>query len=119
VREAQGQAYVPVIVVSGDAQQHLLESRASPKTSPTTSTNRWATVRWPRSSAATCSRSRSRARRVLYVEDSRVVAVATKRMLERQNMQVLHVLSVEDALRTCTAESLGWPRRRSTSCSPT
>jgi CheY-like chemotaxis protein len=61
VREAQGQAYVPVIVVSGNAQE-MLESRASPKTSPTTSTSRWATVRWPRSSAATCSRRRSRAR---------------------------------------------------------
>ena len=27
VREAAGQAYVPVIVVSGDAQQHLVERR--------------------------------------------------------------------------------------------
>ena len=36
--------------------------------------------------------------RVLYVEDSRVVAVATKRMLERQSLQVLHVVSVEEAL---------------------
>ena len=36
--------------------------------------------------------------RVLYVEDSRVVAVATKRMLERQGLQVLHVISAEDAL---------------------
>ena len=35
---------------------------------------------------------------MLYVEDSRVVATATKRMLERQAMQVLHVISAEDAL---------------------
>ena len=36
--------------------------------------------------------------RVLYVEDSRVVALATKRMLERQQLQVLHFVGVEEAL---------------------
>jgi CheY-like chemotaxis protein len=36
--------------------------------------------------------------RVLYVEDSRVVAVATKRMLERQELEVLHFTEGEGAL---------------------
>src|SRR5690606_4628747 len=36
--------------------------------------------------------------RVLYVEDSRVVALATKRWLQRCEMQVEHATSVEDAL---------------------
>lgn len=36
--------------------------------------------------------------RVLYVEDSKVVAMATKRMLERHGMQVLHFVGVEEAL---------------------
>jgi CheY-like chemotaxis protein len=36
--------------------------------------------------------------RVLYVEDSRVVAAATKRMLERHEMEVLHFIEVEGAL---------------------
>src|SRR5699024_6713962 len=35
---------------------------------------------------------------VLYVEDSRVVALATRRMLEKYGLTVLHVTSVEDAL---------------------
>jgi CheY-like chemotaxis protein len=35
---------------------------------------------------------------VLYVEDSRVVAVATRRMLEKHGLKVTHVVSVEDAL---------------------
>jgi CheY-like chemotaxis protein len=35
---------------------------------------------------------------VLYVEDSRVVAVATRRMLEKHGLKVTHVTSVEDAL---------------------
>ena len=36
--------------------------------------------------------------RVLYVEDSRVVAVATKRILERHGMVVQHFIDVEGAL---------------------
>jgi len=35
---------------------------------------------------------------VLYVEDSRVVALATRRMLEKYGLTVLHVTSVEDAI---------------------
>jgi CheY-like chemotaxis protein len=35
---------------------------------------------------------------VLYVEDSRVVALATRRMLEKHGLTVIHVISVEDAL---------------------
>ena len=35
---------------------------------------------------------------MLYVEDSRVVALATRRMLEKYGLTVLHVTSVEDAV---------------------
>ena len=97
VREAQGQAYVPVIVVSGNAQE-ALESRAF--TEDVTdyfdkSLGHGALAAFIRGYVQPAPIDGAR---VLYVEDSRVVAVATKRMLERQNMQVLHVLSVEDAL---------------------
>ncbi len=44
---------------------------------------------------------------ILYVEDSRVVAEATKRMLERQGLRVLHVMTAEEAFALLTAESLG------------
>jgi CheY-like chemotaxis protein len=44
---------------------------------------------------------------VLYVEDSRVVAETTKRMLERHDLNVVHVLKAEDAFALLTAESLG------------
>ena len=96
VREAQGQAYVPVIVVSGNAQE-MLESRAF--TEDVTdyfdkSLGHGALAAFIRGYVQPAPIEGAR---VLYVEDSRVVAVATKRMLERQNMQVLHVLSVEDA----------------------
>ena len=97
VREAQGQAYVPGIVVSGNAQE-ALESRAF--TEDVTdyfdkSLGHGALAAFIRGYVQPAPIEGAR---VLYVEDSRVVAVATKRMLERQNMQVLHVLSVEDAL---------------------
>ena len=97
VREAQGQAYVPVIVVSGNAQE-MLESRAF--TEDVTdyfdkSLGHGALAAFIRGYVQPAPIEGAR---ILYVEDSRVVAVATKRMLERQNMQVLHVLSVEDAL---------------------
>ena len=97
VREAQGQAYVPVIVVSGNAQE-MLESRNF--TEDVTdyfdkSLGHGALAAFIRGYVQPAPIEGAR---ILYVEDSRVVAVATKRMLERQNMQVLHVLSVEDAL---------------------
>ena len=97
VREAQGQAYVPVIVVSGNAQE-MLETRAF--TEDVTdyfdkSLGHGALAAFIRGYVQPAPIEGAR---ILYVEDSRVVAVATKRMLERQNMQVLHVISAEDAL---------------------
>ena len=44
---------------------------------------------------------------MLYIEDSRVVAEATKRMLKRQGLRVAHVITAEDAFALLTAESLG------------
>jgi CheY-like chemotaxis protein len=97
VREAAGQAYVPVIVVSGSAQE-ALETRAF--TEDVTdyfdkSLGHGALAAFIRGYVQPAPIEGAR---VLYVEDSKVVAVATKRMLERQKIQVLHVISVEDAL---------------------
>ncbi|MBO9880969.1 response regulator [Xanthomonas sp. D-109] len=111
VREAAGQAYVPVIVVSGDAQQHLVERRFT----------EYVTDYFDKSlgheALATFIRGYVQPQpvagaTVLYVEDSRVVAEATKRMLERQQLHVVHVLSAEDAFALLTAESLGRTTRR-------
>ena len=44
---------------------------------------------------------------MLYVEDSRVVALATRRMLEKHGLAVIHCTCVEDAvahLETMTAQ---------------
>ena len=97
VREASGQAYVPVIVVSGSAQE-TLEMRAF-----TEDVTDYFDKSLGQGALATFIRGYVQpapieGARVLYVEDSRVVAVATRRMLERQGLQVLHVISAEDAL---------------------
>ena len=106
VREAAGQAYVPVIVVSGDAQQHLEQRRF----------NDFITDYFDKALGHEALAAFIRGyvqpepvpgATVLYVEDSRVVAEATKRMLERHDLRVVHVLTAEDAFSLLTAESLG------------
>ena len=111
VREAAGQAYVPVIVVSGDAQQHLVERRFI----------EYVTDYFDKAlghealAAFICGYVQPQAvvgATVLYVEDSRVVAETTKRMLERHDLKVVHVLKAEDAFALLTAESLGLSTHR-------
>ncbi|MHB8912304.1 MAG: response regulator [Lysobacter sp.] len=97
VREASGQAYVPVIVVSSDAQAHL-ESRRF-----TEDVTDYFDKALGHSALAAFIRGYVQPQpipgaRVLYVEDSRVVALATKRMLERHDLRVRHFVGVEEAL---------------------
>jgi CheY-like chemotaxis protein len=97
VRGSAGQAYVPVIVVSGEAQARLEDRSLSEDI----------TDHFDKGlgHAALAAFIRGYVQpepvpgaRVLYVEDSRVVAAATKRMLERQGLQVIHSISAEDAI---------------------
>ncbi|AXK73363.1 response regulator [Lysobacter sp. TY2-98] len=97
VREAAGQKYVPIIVVSGDAQS-LLESRTF-----TDDVTDYFDKGLGHHALAAFIRGYVQPEpipgaRVLYVEDSKVVAVATKRMLERHGLKVLHFIGVEEAL---------------------
>jgi CheY-like chemotaxis protein len=97
VREAAGQKYVPIIVVSGDAQSHL-ESRTF-----TEDVTDYFDKGLGHAALAAFIRGYVHPEaipgaRVLYVEDSKVVAVATKRMLERHGLKVLHFIGVEEAL---------------------
>jgi CheY-like chemotaxis protein len=97
VREAAGQAYVPVIVVSGDAQSHLEARRFTEDV-----TDYFDKALGP-GALAEFIRGYVQPQpipgaRVLYVEDSKVVAMATKRMLERHGLGVMHFIGVEEAL---------------------
>jgi len=97
VREYTPQAYIPIIVVSGNVQERLESRKLSDDV----------TDYFDKSlgfgALATFIRGYVNPEDepggdVLYVEDSRVVAVATRRMLEKHHLQVTHVTSVEDAL---------------------
>jgi len=97
LREHTPQAYIPIIVVSGDVQERL-ESRSI--TDNVTdyfdkSLGFNALAAFIKGYVAPESEPGGE---VLYVEDSRVVALATRRMLEKIGLTVRHVVSVEDAL---------------------
>jgi len=97
VRSATGQRYVPVIVVSGDVQSHL-EARSF-----TEDVTDYFDKAHGHGALAAFIRGYVQPEAipgacVLYVEDSRTVAVATIRMLEAQGLQVIHVISAEDAM---------------------
>lgn len=111
VRQAAGQAYVPVIVVSGEAQSHLEQRRFNDDITD------YFDKSLGHEALATFIRGYVQPQTIpgatiLYVEDSRVVAEATKRMLERQQLNVLHVLTAEEAFALLTAESLGRSQQR-------
>ncbi|PJJ98465.1 histidine kinase [Lysobacteraceae bacterium NML75-0749] len=97
VRESAGQAYVPVIVVSAEAQARLeartLSEDVTDYFDKSLGVGALATfIRGfvhPEPVAGA---------RILYVEDSRVVAHATRKMLQLHGLEVAHVTSAEAAI---------------------
>jgi CheY-like chemotaxis protein len=97
VRAAAGQRYVPIIVVSGDAQSHLeARSFTDDVTDYFDKANGYQALAafihgyvHPEPIAGA---------RVLYVEDSITVAVATRRMLQAHGLTVIHVTRADAAL---------------------
>ena len=97
VRETAGQKYVPVIVVSAEAQAHLERRRF------TEDVTDYFDKAEGHQALATFVRGYVMPQaipgaRVLYVEDSRTVALATRRMLQSHGMEVIHLISAEDAI---------------------
>ena len=97
VRESTTQAYVPVIVVSGDVDDRLHQRTLGEHVTDyfDKALGFQALAEFIRGYVAPPEQVNGE---VLYVEDSRVVALATRRMLERVGLTVHHVISVEDAL---------------------
>lgn len=97
VREAAGQRYVPVIVVSSEAQSRLETRRLTEDV-----TDYFDKSNGQRALAAFIrgyvQPETIPGAHVLYVEDSRTVALATTRMLKAQQLQVTHMISAEEAL---------------------
>jgi len=96
VREYSPQAYIPIIVVSGAVNDRLerrgLSEDVTDYFDKSLGFNALASFIHGYVSAQERAHGE-----VLYVEDSRVVALATRRMLEKYGFTVTHVTSVEDA----------------------
>lgn len=106
VRQSGAQAYIPIVVVSGDVQERLVARRLSDDVTDYFDKSLGfdalaAFIRGYVRPAETVSGE------VLYVEDSRVVALATRRMLEKCGFRVSHVVSVEAALEQLDAAKAG------------
>jgi CheY-like chemotaxis protein len=97
VREYSPQAYIPIIVVSGDVQERLVARSLSHEVTDyfDKSLGFEALAEFIRGYVHPAEIANGE---VLYVEDSRVVAVATTRMMEKFGLAVTHVTSVETAI---------------------
>jgi CheY-like chemotaxis protein len=97
VREFSPQAYIPIIVVSGDVQERLVARSLSHDVTDyfDKALGFEALAEFIRGYVHPADIANGE---VLYVEDSRVVAVATTRMMEKFGLAVTHVASVEAAI---------------------
>ena len=96
IREHAPQAYIPIIVVSGDAQERLVSRSFGDHVTDYFDKG----LGFSALSAFIHGYVRPEPEaggEVLYVEDSKVVAMATRRMMEKHGLKVTHVISVEDA----------------------
>lgn len=97
IREHAPQAYIPIVVVSGDVQERLVARSFTDEVTDYFDKS----LGFNALSAFIRGYVRPESLEggeVLYVEDSKVVALATRRMLEKYDLKVIHVVSVEDAL---------------------
>ena len=103
VRESAPQIYVPIVVVSGDVDDRLHRRALGEHVTDyfDKSLGFQALAEFIRGYVRPESIADGT---VLYVEDSRVVALATRRMLEKIGLTVRHVVSVEDAIALLEAE---------------
>lgn len=97
LRAGATQAYIPIVVVSGDVQERLLARSLSADVTDyfDKSLGFDALAAFIRGYVHPDDQLGGE---VLYVEDSRVVALATRRMLENSGFTVFHVVSAEAAL---------------------
>jgi CheY-like chemotaxis protein len=97
VRDQSPQAYIPIVIVSGDVHERLINRELSEVVTDyfDKSLGFQALAAFIRGYVRPETQVKGD---VLYVEDSRVVALATRRMLEKYGLTVLHVTSVEDAV---------------------
>ncbi len=102
-REHSTQTYFPIIVVSGDVQQRLEDRSLSAHVTD------YFDKTWGMESLASFIKGylapdEEVSGEVLYIEDSKVVAAATTRMMKKHGLGVQHVVSVEEAMNLIDAD---------------
>lgn len=97
LRAHSAQAYIPIVVVSGDVQERL-EARALSSDVTDYFDKSLGFGALAAFIQGYVHPGDEVAGKILYVEDSRVVALATRRMLEKNGFTVVHVVSAEAAL---------------------
>ncbi len=96
-REQSMQSYFPIIVVSGEVQERL-EQRSLSQHVTDYFDKTWGMEALASFIKGYIAPEEEVGGEVLYIEDSRVVAAATMRMMKKHGLGVQHVMSVEDAL---------------------
>lgn len=96
-REQSTQSYFPIIVVSADVQQRLQDRSLSAHVTD------YFDKTWGMDALASFIKGyiapdEEASGEVLYIEDSKVVAAATTRMMKKHGLGVQHAVSVEEAL---------------------
>jgi len=97
VRQNSPQAYIPIIVVSGDADSRMQSREISQDITDyfDKSLGPDALGSFIRGYIRPVKQALGT---VLYIEDSRVVALATRKALEKHGLKVVHFVTVEDGL---------------------
>jgi len=97
VRQNSPQAYIPIIVVSGDADSRMQNREISQDITDyfDKSLGPDALGSFIRGYIRPVKQALGT---VLYIEDSRVVALATRKALEKHGLKVVHFVTVEDGL---------------------
>ncbi len=97
IREQSTQTYVPIVVISGDVDQRLRDRSLGDAVTDYFDKSLGFQALADFIRGYVCPEDPATGE-VLYIEDSRVVALATRRMMEKHGLTVLHDISVEDAL---------------------
>jgi CheY-like chemotaxis protein len=97
VREHPAQAYIPIVLVSGDVQQRLVAREIGDDVTDyfDKSLGFEALAEFIRGYVRPAQGAQGT---VLYVEDSQVVALATRRILEQHGFEVFRVATAEEAV---------------------
>ncbi len=97
IRHETTSKYIPIIVVSGEAEKRLVE-RAFNSDVTDYFDKRHGLAALGKFIEGYVRPQDQLGGNVLYVEDSRVVALATTRMLERSGLQINHMTTAEEAI---------------------